>query len=667
MKVIIPMSGEGSRFRDAGYTSIKPLIYVEGKPMIYHVMDIFPGSEFVFIHNKDHDVKFLSEFGKLVSIQGHKLGPVQTLLSAEHDIPDEEEIIVSYCDYGTKWDFERFLNMDKPDGVIAGYTGFHPHMLGTDHYAYMKHDNMRLIDIQEKKPFTDDKMSEYASNGTYYFKSGALLKKYCKKLVESRNTVNDEYYVSMVFKEMLKDNIRVDIFEIDKMLQWGTPKDLEEYEMWASYFTKKYTHPLEPPYMKGVKIIPMAGKGSRFFDVGYRLPKPFIPVDGKPMIERAIECLPKTDKTIIIKLDEHEIPVVDADIISIPIVTNGQATTCYTVTKNFDETPVLISACDNGVYYDSHKVNFEDDIIVWAFDNHPTSKRYPHMYAWLDVDENNYIKRVSVKKAFDGCKYAIIGTMYFKRAKIFNEGYNYIVDHNIRTNGEFYVDDMLQPLINAGYRVKMFVVDYYLCWGTPNDYKTYEYWNSYFTRKKLVICDMDDTIVNYKEAHKYALEQIGLDLSPARDELYKMFDGMFLRHDKLIQIKNTLKTTYPKEIYKVYKKYRQAYINKIDYMPNAKQFLETCKLPLVIMSNNNLDLQLEVIDKLDIKCTELFTSNEFLYDKPDKTSLEFIMNKYNVNVNDIISIGDSISDFKWSYEIKTMLPECAYGLSSCTN
>jgi len=149
--------------------------------------------------------------------------------------------------------------------------------------------------------------------------------------------------------------------------------------------------------------------------------------------------------------------------------------------------PVLISACDNGVYYDIEKYNelLNDDtidIIIWSFSNNPTSKLYPHMYAWLDVDTNNVIKRVSIKKPFTDCEniYAIIGTMLFKKASYYIDGLNYIYDNNERTNGEFYVDNMIEPLINMGYKCKIFNVDNYLCWGTPNDYKTYNYWQEYF-------------------------------------------------------------------------------------------------------------------------------------------------------------------------------------------
>ena len=54
--VIIPMSGLGQRFVDAGYTDPKPLIQVDGKPIIEHVINLFdPQSDtFIFICNNQH-------------------------------------------------------------------------------------------------------------------------------------------------------------------------------------------------------------------------------------------------------------------------------------------------------------------------------------------------------------------------------------------------------------------------------------------------------------------------------------------------------------------------------------------------------------------------------------------------------------------------------------
>jgi len=522
MKVIIPMSGIGKRFVEAGYMDPKPLIRIEGKPIIEHVVNLFPGeSDFVFICNDQHlqetnmrqmlesivpDCKIYE-----VSVENRK-GPVDAVLQiADQEIKDDDEIIISYCDYGTLWNYEKFkqdLNETNADGAIPAYIGFHPHMLGSDNYAFIREDNKDFIQIQEKMPFTDNKMNEYASNGTYYFKSGAIVKKYFQKLVDLNISVNNEFYVSMVYNLMKQDGLKIRVFEIEKMLQWGTPKDLEEYLQWSNYFLHRKTD-FNKSFLDKYEttlILPMAGAVSRFFNVGYTTPKPLLDVENLPMIIKAVDCLPATTHKIFVCQKDHlekytiaqEIThyYPESKILDINYITEGQACTCDIAFNNSEaeidlEKPILISACDNGVYYDIHKYQkmVEDpniDIIIWSFSNNPTSKLYPHMYAWLDVDENDYIKRVSIKKAFTDCenKYAIIGTMLFKKAKQFKEGLEKIYKDNIRTNGEFYVDNVIEPLINMGYKCKIFNVDNYLCWGTPNDYKTYEYWYDYFTRQK---------------------------------------------------------------------------------------------------------------------------------------------------------------------------------------
>ena len=55
MQIVIPMSGFGERFRRAGYDLPKPMIPIEGKPIIAHVIDLFPGeTEFIFVCNEAH-------------------------------------------------------------------------------------------------------------------------------------------------------------------------------------------------------------------------------------------------------------------------------------------------------------------------------------------------------------------------------------------------------------------------------------------------------------------------------------------------------------------------------------------------------------------------------------------------------------------------------------
>ena len=517
MKIIIPMSGIGKRFINVGYKEPKPLIQVENKTIIEHVINLFDkeNDNYVFICNDLHlkttemsnILKSLVPNCKIyeVSVENRK-GPVDAVLQIKEEINDNDEIIVSYCDYGTKWDYNKFKEEIKYynlDGSIPSYIGFHPHMLGNDNYAFIKEENKNFIAIQEKKPFTENKINEYASNGTYYFKKGKILKKYFQQLINKDISTNGEYYCSMVYNLMKQDNLNIRIFEIQKMLQWGTPKDLEEYLLWSNYFLKRNINFLENfnDIYNTTLILPMAGAGSRFSKEGYTIPKPLLDIEGLPMIIQAVKCLPETSNKIFIGQKTHfEKYRIDekikkyypkSKILGIDYITEGQACTTDLAFHNFEipsDKPLMVSACDNGVYYNINKYkklleDTEIDIIVWSFSNNPTSKLFPNMYAWLDVDENNYIKRVSIKKPFNDIenKYAIIGTIYFKKAKYFKEGINKIYENNYRTNNEYYVDNMIEPLINIGYKIKIFDVKNYLCWGTPNDYKTYQYWLDYFS------------------------------------------------------------------------------------------------------------------------------------------------------------------------------------------
>jgi NDP-sugar pyrophosphorylase family protein len=541
MQVIIPMSGIGKRFIEAGYTFPKPLLTVDNKPIIQHVINLFSGEKNInFICNDKHlaecrkynmnkTLYTIYPNGKIFKVPiDNRQGPVHAVSQIFDNINDNEPVIISYCDYGTKWNYKAFLKHitdNSTDGTVVCYRGFHPHMLGTDNYAFckMKNDNndnndnnnnnnnnneeetFWMEDIQEKTPFTNNRMNEWASNGTYYFRTGEILKKYFQKLMGLDMRVNGEFYVSMVYKLMCQDGLKVSVFPIENMLQWGTPYDLEIYNGWSSYFTN-ILKPISP--IKNIPnittILPMAGAGSRFVMKGYNEPKPLLDINGLPMVIQAINCLPRSDNTIFICQKEHLNKYqnlndaikdydMNSEIISINHITEGQAITCQigiTQANLKMDNPILISACDNGVYYnaDKYQALLDDpdiDIIVWSFRNNQTSKVNPNMYAWLEVDSNDYIKHVSCKKFIydDPLKtHAIIGTMFFRKAKYFTEGLKKNIDENIRTNGEFYVDDVLNQNIKAGLKVKVFEVEHYICWGTPDDYETYKYWQKFFDK-----------------------------------------------------------------------------------------------------------------------------------------------------------------------------------------
>ena len=109
MQIIIPMSGEGQRFVDAGYKDPKPLIEVDEKPIIEHVVNLFPNETNIsFICNDKHlketnmknILNNICPTGKIyeVPVKGRQ-GPVHAVSLIFENINDEDEVIISYCDY----------------------------------------------------------------------------------------------------------------------------------------------------------------------------------------------------------------------------------------------------------------------------------------------------------------------------------------------------------------------------------------------------------------------------------------------------------------------------------------------------------------------------------------------------------------------------------------
>lgn len=251
MKIIIPMTGYGSRFVAAGYKELKPLIEVQGKPVLQWIVDgMYPGErDILFICRKEHLEKDPDMGGRLQHIAPGaeifaidnwvKKGPVYDVLQAAGRIPDAGECIINYCDFYMVWDWAKFKKEVKTrecEGCIPCYTGFHPHLLPERNvYASCRTDDRdNLVEIREKFSFEADKTKAKHSPGVYYFRSGALLKKYCQALVDSREELNGEYYASLPYNFMVRDGLKVWApTNVEYFCQWGTPEDLEEYLFWT--------------------------------------------------------------------------------------------------------------------------------------------------------------------------------------------------------------------------------------------------------------------------------------------------------------------------------------------------------------------------------------------------------------------------------------------------
>jgi NDP-sugar pyrophosphorylase family protein len=525
MQIVIPMSGFGERFRRAGFTVPKPLINVDGKPIIGHVIDLFPGeTDFIFICSEDHlenpdykmeqILKNLCSTCRIVSTPAHKLGPIYAVLQAEHLLDPNRPVVVNYCDFTCYWNWENFKSFVAKTscaGAIPAYKGFHPHTLGTTNYAYLKESGGWVSDIQEKQPYTDNRMKEYASSGTYYFASAKIMINAFKQTMEQDLNVGGEFYVSLAYKLLLAESIKIAVYPLQHFMQWGTPDDLAEYIAWSQTFRRLISDSpskhLTSTKTVGSLVIPMAGLGKRFADEGYKLTKPLIPVSGETMAIQAINDLPKSKyQSLVLRSDMPDLSSIDltiqdhlpnAIITLVPKVTEGQACTALIGLDaleqsnpgqiDHDLSPVTFGACDNGVIFDQAGFralidNPKIDVIVWGARGHINAVRKPNMFGWINADTNGLIHNISVKKPLDSpaTDPIVIGTFTFKRASDAKRAINALIARNGQINNEFYLDSCINDALSLGLSCHLFEVDSFISWGTPNDLKTFEYWQSCF-------------------------------------------------------------------------------------------------------------------------------------------------------------------------------------------
>lgn len=241
MQVIITMAGLGQRFRDAGYSVPKPFIKIGEKTVLDHLLNCFPRDWKVVLavnESFQFENKILQQNVSVVPVPYSKRGPLDTVRAVLTVLDLNQAVCVSYCDYVMLWDPIQFIQVaQNADAAIVSYRGFHPTYYGPNSYCHMavNERSQQVLDLQEKKLFTEDIQNEWTSCGLYYFKSAAFLKE-CLLAQEQQNLNYNggEFYTSLAIKAMmnLKPDLKVLNYPITHFIQLGTPEDTERFEFW---------------------------------------------------------------------------------------------------------------------------------------------------------------------------------------------------------------------------------------------------------------------------------------------------------------------------------------------------------------------------------------------------------------------------------------------------
>jgi dTDP-glucose pyrophosphorylase len=232
MKVLIPMAGEGSRFSIEGYTFPKPLIDVDGRPMIQAVIENLGfDAEYIFLVRKEHLAKFDGIHSllkrvtngncRIVQVDSLTEGAACTALLAEEFINNDDDLLIANSDQIIEFSRENFMTVKKMmsvDGIVFTFNAVHPK------WSFVKVDNGFVSEVAEKNPISD-----VATCGIYWYRKGSDFARSAKSMIEKNIRTNNEFYIAPVYNEMIGDGKSVIPFYVHKMHGIGTPEDLQRY------------------------------------------------------------------------------------------------------------------------------------------------------------------------------------------------------------------------------------------------------------------------------------------------------------------------------------------------------------------------------------------------------------------------------------------------------
>jgi dTDP-glucose pyrophosphorylase len=233
MKILIPMAGEGSRFAKEGYQYPKPLIDVNGVPMIQRVVENLNfDAEYIFLVRKEHLLKYSGLEGTLKQITGHNSkivivdslteGAACTTLLAKNYINDSDDLLIANSDQIIEYEKQNFLtikSLTNVDSIVFTFNATHPK------WSFVKvNDKGFVSDVAEKNP-----ISNIATCGIYWYRRGRDYVKYAEKMIKKNIRVNNEFYIAPVYNELILDKKTLVPFYTNKMWGIGTPEDLKNY------------------------------------------------------------------------------------------------------------------------------------------------------------------------------------------------------------------------------------------------------------------------------------------------------------------------------------------------------------------------------------------------------------------------------------------------------
>jgi len=240
LNFIIPMGGEGKRFKNSKFNKPKFMIKTKNKTLLEWAIQSLPldfAHKIFFIIRKNDEQNFrVKEFIKKIMkkfpntkfevllLSKNTRGQAETVLSCKKEINNDRALLIFNNDtyFKSVRLKSRLLSMrnQKIDGILGIFNSKDPK------YSFVEiDDDDKVIRTKEKKV-----ISNFASTGMYIFSKGSDFIKSAEYAIEKNILSKNEFYISELYNILIKEGKKFTVDIADEFVALGTPEDIKKFE-----------------------------------------------------------------------------------------------------------------------------------------------------------------------------------------------------------------------------------------------------------------------------------------------------------------------------------------------------------------------------------------------------------------------------------------------------
>lgn len=496
-QLIIPLMGKR---RKNIFSNNKILFNGKYDYLLNHILTNFEICSKIIIICKKKEKKYLrikkSKKIKFIYLK-NSLNQIDTILKCKSYICTNNPTLILNPDSLFKINLnDQILKKQfKKNEIIFFGIKDYVNLLNEDRKDTFETRNNKILSIRIKGGIANNKQ-KFVSAGLYYFKSLEILFNLISEFLNKSN-INNKLQLGHIIKySLFKKNVIEPSF-IQNFIDFGDNKKCEEYFFWLKFFKKNFFHFDKIKNENIFNIIPAAGEGNRHKKLGYRKPKPLIPISNETMFEHSLRRLPnKTENLFIFKRKSFKNFKINKifnknknlnNFYLIDKKTKGMAETILLAKKKIPlDRSVIVSSCDISFIINYKKLynllKKKPDGIIFTWRNYPFADESPNSHAYVKV-RDNIVTKISEKKTVSknpNNDFAVTGIFYFKNSKLLLDCIKHMMSNRITVNNEYYVATSMDKMLRDKLKIYNFEVDQFISWSLPEHLKRYNYWEKIF-------------------------------------------------------------------------------------------------------------------------------------------------------------------------------------------